>query len=81
VKLVEGSSTDDLMKPVTPSRRTSATDPHGLAITGVPQARTSIITKPNGFQVKFIRILHLTRGATTISGIGVLGEMSGRGSK
>src|SRR6266545_8403920 len=42
------SSTEEPINPVTPWRRTSGTEPHGLAITGVPQASASIITSPNG---------------------------------
>ena len=36
------------MKPVTPSSITSGTEPRLNAITGVPQAIASIITRPNG---------------------------------
>ena len=36
------------MKPVTPSSITSGTEPQRQAITGVPQAMASIITRPNG---------------------------------
>ena len=36
------------MKPVTPSSITSGTEPRLKAITGVPQAIASIITRPNG---------------------------------
>ena len=36
------------MKPVTPSSITSGTEPQCQAITGVPQAMASIITRPNG---------------------------------
>ena len=36
------------MKPVRPSSITSGTEPRLNAITGVPQAMLSIITRPNG---------------------------------
>ena len=36
------------MKPETPSSITSGTEPRLNAITGVPQAMLSIITRPNG---------------------------------
>jgi hypothetical protein len=36
------------MKPVTPSRTTSGTEPRRKATTGVPQAMASIITSPKG---------------------------------
>ena len=36
------------MKPVTPCSTTSGTEPLRKAITGVPQAIASIITRPNG---------------------------------
>ena len=36
------------MKPVTPSSITSGTEPRLNAITGVPHAIASIITRPNG---------------------------------
>ena len=36
------------MKPVTPSVTTSGTEPRLNAITGVPHAIASIITRPNG---------------------------------
>ena len=36
------------MKPVTPSSTPSGTEPRLNAITGVPQAIASIITRPNG---------------------------------
>jgi len=36
------------MKPVKPSSMTSGTAPRLKAITGVPQAIASIITRPNG---------------------------------
>ena len=36
------------MKPVTPSSTISGTDPRLNAITGVPQAMASIMTRPNG---------------------------------
>jgi len=38
----------DAIKPVTPGHSTSGTEPHGLAITGVPHAIASIIASPNG---------------------------------
>jgi hypothetical protein len=38
------------MKPVTPSSITSGTDPRGHAMTGVPHAIASIITRPNGYR-------------------------------
>ena len=36
------------MKPVTPSSTISGTEPQRQAMTGVPQAMASIITRPNG---------------------------------
>ena len=36
------------MKPVTPSSMTSGTEPRRKAMTGVPHAMASIITKPKG---------------------------------
>jgi len=36
------------IRPVTSSSMSSGTEPHGVAMTGVPQARASIITRPNG---------------------------------
>ena len=42
------SSGASRMKPVRPSSTISGTEPADVATTGVPQARASIITKPNG---------------------------------
>ena len=42
------SSTSSQMKPVTPSTITSGTEPRRSAITGVPAASDSIITRPKG---------------------------------
>jgi hypothetical protein len=42
------SSLPSTMKPVTPSSITSGTEPQRYAITGVPQAIASIITRPKG---------------------------------
>ncbi len=42
------SSSVSHSNPVTPSRSTSGTEPRGRAITGVPQARASIMTNPKG---------------------------------
>ena len=42
------SSTVETTNPVSPSSRTSGTEPRRKAITGVPQAIASIITSPNG---------------------------------
>jgi hypothetical protein len=41
-------STSSQMNPLTPSTRISGTDPLRNAITGVPAAIDSIITRPNG---------------------------------
>ncbi len=41
-------SSDSTMKPVTPGSTTSGTEPQFHAITGVPQAIDSIMTKPKG---------------------------------
>ena len=42
------SSIVETANPVSPSSRTSGTEPWRKAITGVPQAIASIITSPNG---------------------------------
>jgi len=42
------SSTVETMNPLSPSVRTSGTEPLRKATTGVPQAMASIITSPNG---------------------------------
>ena len=42
------SSTLSTTKPVTPWSMTSGTEPQFQAMTGVPQAIASIITRPNG---------------------------------